>query len=834
MKSWDLLALNLGLAWKGIRRSPGHSAAIVATLALGIGANATMFQVIDRLFLQPPAHVQEADQLRHVFLERKGSLQGQLYPRYLTYPDFMDIRDLPVFESAAGYSDRQQWIMGSGTEARKVRVVQATSSLFSTLGAQPAHGRFYDASQDRPDGELTAVISEEFWTRSFGRDPEVLGRVLELNRGRYPIVGVAPAGFTGAELRPVDIWVALRPSDVSEHRGDGLRSRTMWWVRVVARLKEGASDRSAAVQMTSAHIAARRSHEERGGEPYLSEVTPRLYTGSILSGRAPDASTTASISLLLAGVSAIVLLIACANVANLLLARGVQQRRQLAIRSALGAGRKQLMAQSLAQALSYAALGALAALVVAQWSSRLVQSVLFPDIVFADSLIGPRLVVFVAVATLTTALFAGVLPALQAGRVPAADALRSGSRGNSGRRSRLRDGLTVGQVALSVVLLAGAGLFVKSLRQAAATDVGFDFDHTLAVTIKEDAALRGRRPQLYQEALPRVTGLPGVRHAAILSETLPLSGYNNFRLQDLRVSGHDAMPIESGEEVYKYSGTEGFAAALGMQITRGRGFLSEDFRTGSEPIVLVNESFARRIWPQQDPLAQCVAFLPDDDDDAPPSAPPCRRVVGIYQDIAVRGLTDSQPLSVAWPKSPDRRWTRGLIVRAQGDPSQIASAVREAVLSASSGIRYVQVSRLSDRFDRLLRPWRLGAAMFTAFGVLALAVAAVGLYSVLAFGVAQRRREIGIRTALGAQRQDLVRLVAGQSARFTLLGLSLGTAIALAGGRFADRLLFGVDSRDPWVHVLVVLTLAAAGCIAAIVPSLRAASVSPTEAMQSD
>ncbi|MDA8021327.1 MAG: ABC transporter permease, partial [Thermoanaerobaculia bacterium] len=331
----DVVRQDLTFAARGLRRAPGFSVLVIFTLALGIGANAAMFGVVDRLFLSPPRHLSQPEDLRLLFLQRMG-LEGRSRARFLTYPDYQDLRSLPAVESAAAYDWPHPWTLGTGDAASKVTVQMATASFFPTLGVNPALGRFYSEAEDQPGAALTAVLSDSFWQRAFGRDPAVLGKVLHLDSARYQVIGVAPEGFTGAELRHVDIWLPLEAAGFAT--GEALDSRTSWWVRGVVRLATGVPLEQADVQLTAAHLAARAAHEEAGGEPYLEIQQPRLFTGPIIAARGPGKTATSRLSLWLAGVSLLVLLIACANVANLLLTRGIRASREQAVRVALGSG----------------------------------------------------------------------------------------------------------------------------------------------------------------------------------------------------------------------------------------------------------------------------------------------------------------------------------------------------------------------------------------------------------------------------------------------------------------------------------------------------------------
>ena len=854
---WDGLTQNLRAAVRGIWKTPGVSAAIVITLALGIGANAMMFGVIDRLLLSPPQHITDADRVRHVYVERTASNGIRELGRLLTYPDFEDLARLPALANAAAYNaGAPEWTMGAGADARRVRVQQVTASVFPTLGVHPLRGRFYGDREDTPGAALTVVLAEEFWTRELGRDERVIGRVIQLNQGRYEVIGIAPSGFTGAELSPVDMWLPLRASAYAESGKDaGFDDRGMSWLQAVVRLKPGITDAAAAAQLTTAHIAALRAYELERGEAYLErrhhtrvdKQAPRVLTASVIAARGPRPSRMSSISLWLAGVSAIVLLIACANVANLLLARGIGMQRDVAIRVALGANRRRLISQSMTEAAILAAAGAAAALGVAWWSSRVVHAVIMPGVAFTDTGMPRRLALFIALAAAVTALFAGFLPALQASRAAdtGADALRA-SRGNSSSRSALRGVLMVGQITLSVILLIGAGLFVRGLWSAMRTDVGFDHEHTLTVFVERDADVnasraerRRRQTELYREALRRVEALPGVHSAAVSAGSIPFVMTDGFGTPELRIPGLDTVPQLAGGGARKYWGSEDYFATLGLAVTRGRSFAPEEFRDGAEPVAMVNETFARTVWPGEDTLSQskCIVFNDPDHkrEDGTLEPGPCRRIVGIFKDVTRNALDEAKSLQIAFPAMRDA-YIKALIVRADAnvDPVSLSSSIRQAVSSVSPDVRFVAVRTYADRFATLLGPWRIGSTMFTAFGVLALTVAAVGLYSLLAFAVAQRRRELGIRAALGAKRRDLIQLVMNQAARFVGCGLLLGTGAALVASRYMDGLLFGVKAGDVTVYAAVMLTLIACGALAALIPAWRATSVQPTTAMEAE
>ncbi|MEM8961149.1 MAG: ADOP family duplicated permease [Acidobacteriota bacterium] len=833
---FDMLRHNLQLAWRGLSHAPGFTLAIVLTLGLGLGANATMFGIVDRILLSPPEQVRDADALRLIYNRRAGA-ETSNYPRSLTFPDYEDLRDLPAFSDLAAYTSPRRWTLGTGAESRRIRIQLATASYFPTLGVQPRRGRFYDARDDTPGAPLTAVISERFWKQELAGDPAVVGRVLAIRQGQYEIIGVAPRGFTGAEIESIDVWLPLRAAIVHERSRRSLETRTSWWIRAVARLAPGIDDQQASVQMTTAHHNAHRRFANlatAAAEPseyqssylevnYLEQQRPQLSTAPIIAGRGANRSTTSAIAWWLAGVSLMVLLIACANVTNLLLARGVRRRQDTAIHVALGIDRFRLISRSLIEASILSALGAIAALGIAYGTAELIGTLLLPNV---DLAISPtRLLTFVALASVVTAVLASILPAIQAGR---ATATHLRSHGSTGRRASLRGLLMVTQTTLSVVLLVGAGLFVRSLWHAAHSDVGFDHDRSLLVRIEYRAGTPDEdRSRVFTNALDTVRRLPGVESAALATETVPLHGYNNYLSRQLRLPDRD-VPIRADEPIFRYAGTERFLETLGIRATEGRLFDDTAFHTGAEPVIMVSRSFADRVWPRGSAVGACLHIEPWEPSESPV---PCRRIVGVFEDLSVRQLTGEAALGIALPSTSVD--ARALLVRTDR-PNELIPTVHRTVTELSSAVRYVDVSPMSAPVERLVRPWQTGAYLFVAFGALALLVAAIGLYSVLAFDVAQRRTELGIRAALGAVPRDLVKLVAGQSLRYVVLGLVCGGLLALATGPWLADLLFDVQPNDPVVFASVAVALVLSALVATIGPAQRATATDPAETIRAD
>ncbi len=827
---WRELWGHLVSALRVFRVSPGFAAAVVLTLGLGLGANATMFGAVDRILLSPPDHIQDHDDLR--FLDLTGLGQRSISsPKAYSFPDYEAIRELPVLDGAAAFGSRRGLTMGSGADARRAIVQHATANFFPLLGVLPGQGRFFDVQDDQPGAPPVAVLSHGFWDQEFGRDPGVIGETVTLGSHSYEVIGVTPQGFTGAELSGTDVWVPLRMNIALTTSWGVLESRGAWWFRVVARLADGVTDEEAEAQMSAAHTSAVAAFVDGGGEAGRNAVGASVRVASIMPALGPNASQNSSITLWLAGVSLLVLLIACANVANLMLARGIDRQRERAVRLALGVSRRRLISQALAEALVLAVAGGIAAILVASWSGRALYDLLLPGVSSPEQVVDLRLVAFLGIIVLATTVVAGTLPALQALRTVPGDVLRSARRGSTRGGNRVRTFLTLGQVSLSTILLVGAGLFVQSLQNAFDVDVGFDYEPLINVELEgADGVDLARRDALHRQALEVLQSIPGVEGVTLSSSQRPLYGWDEqSRMTPSRM---DSLAPPPGGGPFTYAGTEGYVETAGLRVTRGRAFEPSDYAMGAPFALMVSRSFAEGAWPGLDPLQECITLTGGATELDGPE--PCRPVVGVYEDLMVRSLGESGIWSVTWPMPLEAEGLRGILVRAGGDPTELARAIRDRLTALSSDIRYVRVIPMASRIEAMRGPWRVGATLFTIFGVLALLVASLGLYSVLSFAVARRSREIGIRSALGAQRRDLVTMVVVRAARLVGAGLIFGLIVAVLTGRFMESVLFGVPTLNPLVFGLVALVLVTAGLLAAWVPALKATAIDPAGAMTAE
>ncbi|MEJ7812936.1 MAG: ADOP family duplicated permease [Gemmatimonadaceae bacterium] len=819
-REWlESLRHDLTYAARQLRRAPGFTVAVALTLALGIGANAVMFGVVDRLLLSPPPHVRDADQVSRVQLSRTWRGMGEFTSPITGYANYRDLAVVRSFAGVAAFGFPMEMSLGRGREALPVRVASASAGFFPLLGVKPRLGRFFLAGEDgEPQGMPVAVVSEEFWRRHFGADPGALGTQLPLGDASFTVVGVAPRNFTGVDLRAVDIWVPVTTASYIWMQPGYATDRGSSWLQVVARLRLGADPALAATEATLAH---------RRGNAAESNKDPnaRVSLSSVIAARGPGEHTEARVAAWLLGVAAIVLLIACANVATMLLTRALRRRQEIAVRLALGVSRARLVRQLLVESLLLATLGAVAALVAATWGGALVRATLLPDVGWSGSPVDARVLAVTAIAALATGLIVGAVPALQTRGIDLASAIKSGARGEARQPWRLRSVLLTAQVALSVALLVGAGLFVRSLRKAEGLRLGFDARRvTLAeVSLHQAGYDPERQDAFWRNALERVRRLPGVESAALTIAT-PV----RFSLAGtFIVPGLDSLPQLTTGGPYKNGVSPSYFATLGARMAHGRPFTEADTRTAAR-VVIVNETMARLLWPGREPLGTCVRLARAD-------SIPCATVVGVVEDVRRQQLREEPTMQFYVPLAQWRGpHSTSLLVRARGDAGGLAVPVRRELQALAPDVPFPRVTSLAELLDPQLRPWRLGATMFTLFGALAFLVAVVGLAGLLAYTVAQRGYEIGVRVALGARSPDVVRLVLARGAVATAAGLAVGLAAALLAGRLVRGLLFDVTPADPIVFAAVAGVVVFVAAVAALPAARRAARVSPMIALRAE
>jgi predicted permease len=823
---FDHLREDVRQAFRGIRRSPGFAATVVITLGLGIGANVAMFGVVDRLMFRPYPYLKDPSTVHRVYLqsEDRGTTRTSASYQYTRY---LDIRKWTTSFSDVAAFAFQSMAVGVGDAARERRVGQVSASFFDFFDARPVNGRFFTAAEDTtPRGADVAVLGYEFWQRELG-GANVLGQVLQVGSIPATIIGVAPKGFSGvtdvepALYIPITTYAGARPPP----NGLTYFTRYNWgWMSMMVRRKPGVSIEQASADASQAHIKSWNAENAQSSRGTSLEIAkPRGVVGAMRISAGPDPSLEARTALWVTGVAAIVLLIACANVANLFLARALGRQRETAVRLALGVSRRRLVLQYLTESLTLSLIGCGVGMLVASRGGAAIRGMLI-------SSGGASLDVFTDWRTLGlavgVALLAGVLtglaPALLSGRGDLAKTLKAGAREGTYQPSRTRTILLVTQGALSVALLVGAALFVRSLDRVKSMRMGYDADPVLTVSRN----MRGMQLSdtalilLDQQLVAAAAAIPTVEHAASAS-TVPFWSTSSTNLS---VAGIDSVS-RLGSFTYQ-AATNRYFDVMGTRILRGRAFTPVD-REGAAPVMIVSAGMAEVLWPGKDALGQCVKVGGD--------ATPCRTVVGIAEDIVQRDVTNDKryhyymPIEQYHPEDASY-----VLLKMRGDPAVQGEGVRRALQSVMPGQSYVTVRPLREAVDAAQRSWRLGATMFVAFGVLALAVAAIGLYGVIAYNVTQRMHEVGVRMALGAQAGDILRLVVGQGIRFAVAGVAVGVVLALFAATWLQPLLYKQSARDPIIYLVVSAVLVIVAVIASASPAVRAAKADPTTALRTE
>ena len=814
----DSVLADLRYAVRTLLRTPLFTLGVVLTLGLGIGVNAALFGVVDRLFLRPPAGVHAADRVVRLYVRRTDSFFGTHTQGIGLYPAFVDIRDGHAFEHVSAVATRGM-SLGRGADAMLVNVGVVSWDYFATLDVGSELGRPFVAGDDDADATRTVVLTDAFWRAHYGADSGIVGRSVLVGAGPATVVGVTARGFGGIDLAPVDMFMPISVAAAEVTSRAALTSRHWWWMDAIARLRPGQRPEDAAARAT---LAYRRGAEEK------ADSTATVLTGPIQAARGPEASSDARVSAWIGFVALAVLLIACANVTNLLLARGVARRRELAVRAGLGAGRGGLIRMLLAESLVLAAAGGAAALALAAWTGALTRGFLVPDLPGDTPVIDLRMVAFTVLAVAVTALLVGIAPAVQASRTDLTESLKSGGRGATQRGGRTRAGLLAVQVALTLVLLVGAGLFVKSLRNVEDINLGFDPGRVLEAMVDMNAAgLSGAAAdRTYLRMLDDVRRLPGVAGAAAMQ-----SPYEWASAISLRAQGVDSLHPPAAGGPYINAVTPRYFATLGTPLLRGRDFTDRDV-AGSARVAVVNRYMAKGLWPHGSAIGKCL-YLGSDTTRA------CTEVVGVVGDVASNGVTQGEvwnyyvPFAQAQVANLKGVHINGLVVRSRTGADDIAGAVRRE-MQAAGNLPYAEVRSLADRIAPDYRSWRLGAAAFSTFGALALLIAAMGIFAVISYSVSRRTQEIGVRMALGAEATQVVRMVLGQGLRAAAAGVALGAGGAWVLGRGVRALLYGVSPGDPLVFGTTALVLVAVAALAAWLPARRAARVDPIVALRAE
>ena len=806
----DALRQDLSYAWRILTRNPGFSAALVLVIGLGIGANTSIFSVVNAVLLKPLPY-EDPDHLVHVreaLRDRFGNV---------TAPNFADWSEQNHSFTALAARERANFTLTGEGEAERLTGLRVSASYFPLLGISPLQGRGFLPGDTAPGAPDVVLLSEGLWRSRFGADPKILGRAVSLDQRPYVVVGVMPAGIAF----PTSVEQLYLPLVIGAEQ---LRQTGNHRLSVVGRLKPGVGLAQAAsdMQAIAQRLETVRPHSNQGWSVDLAPLGERLVANARPS------------VLLLFGAVGFVALVACANVANLLLARAARRQREIAVRAAVGAGRLRLVRQLLSESLLIALLGGALGLMVAFWGVQALVLLLPAGIPRLGEVgIDATVLAFTLVLSLLTGLVFGLAPALSASGLAPRESLKEGARSAGGGRAseRLRSGLMVAEVAIALLLLVGAGLLVRSFLRVRDVSPGFDARDLVALELSLPASAYPEPAQVsafYRDALERIAALPGVTAAAATSNLPIASGGFSISVKREGVPA-PARPSEVPTAFYR-AVSPNYFAAFGIPLLRGRPFDGRD-TAGALRVAIVNATMARQLWPGQDPIGKRFTL---DESEASPI-----EVVGVSSDVRAFGL-DSEPapeLHVPYAQGSTSFWTwtgrsLTLALRGSGNAAALAPALRAMIAALDKDLPVYNVRTMDEVLAASVASRSASMLLIGIFAAAALILAAVGLYGVVSYAVGQRTHEFGVRMALGAGQRDVVRLVLGRGVKLAVLGLLLGSVGALALSRLLARLVYGISPRDPLTYVGVGLLLLAVSLVASYLPARRAARVEPVTALR--
>ena len=815
---------DLRYGWRMLRRSPVMSLVAVLSLAAGIGANTAIFSVINALLLRPlPYHAPE--QLVKVFNAQPDPAKGML-PSIWAYPRFEILRDQSQsFAAIAGFKQNPYNLTGTDAPER-LQVEMVSASYFPLLGVDAVVGHTFMADEDHaPGANMSALLSYGLWQRRFGGDAQVIGQTIELDKQALTVVGVLPPGFRGQD-GTTDAWVTMMAAPLLRYKSI-LTNANNYWFQVIARLKDGVSLEQAQAEMLRVSEQIEQKYpapkQTLSGNAKVPALAP-------LQAAKVDPAIRKSFLILLAAVG-LVLLIACANTANLLLARAVARQREFAVRAALGAGRLRLIRQLVTESMLVALLGGVLGALVARWGLSLLKTFRPSDDAqfwtsyartfdfFTINLDWRVLSFNFALALLTGVLF-GLAPALHSSRTNINEVLKEGAGGSAPgfRKLSARTFLVVGEIALSLVLLIGAGLMIKSLARLQSVNLGFVPENLLTMAVPS----RNAKLELYEQLLARVQTLPGIE-AASVGNTAPLLGYASKTMMDI-----EGRTDNGQVGIGLHSVSPDYFRTLGINLLQGRAFTEQD-RAGAPRVALINQAAAEEFFPGEEPLGKRVRPYIDPVYD---SADKFVEIVGVVANVRYGRLEEAMEPDIYLSALQPTDATQTLIVRTSVDPAAITAAVRHEVMALDRNVPLTAIQTMKERAAEVTSRTRFIAVLLGLFAGLAMLLASIGIYGVVAYSVSARTRELGIRIALGAQAGDVLRLVLREGATLVVAGMGLGLLAAWASLRVLQSQLYDMSPNDPWIFGAVAFLLAVVALVACYLPARRAMQTDPLTALR--
>ncbi|HYJ88118.1 MAG TPA: ABC transporter permease [Pyrinomonadaceae bacterium] len=787
---------------RSLLQRPGFTAIAVITLALGIGANTTLFSFVNGVLLRPLPY-KDADRL--VVLDETAPKQG-IESFAVSYPNFVDWRQQnQVFEDIGIYQEGNHTLVGAG-DPEQIPGARVSQGLFELLGVTPIRGRTFTAEEDRPETNNVVILSHGLWQRRYASSENVVGQTLSLNGRTSTVIGVMPPGFKFPEI--AELWV---PMGLTEK----LFTRTDHGLDSIARLKPNVTLEHAQAEM---NVIARRIEEQ-------NPVTNEGLGVNVFRLRDRLVGDYRQALLILLGVVVFVLLIACANVANLLLARSSSRRQELALRAALGASRSRIIRQLLTESALLTFLGAVLGVLLAVWGKNLLLAAIPGEMPFWMKFdLDLRVLGFTFVLSLLTGLVFGIAPALQASKNDLNEALKEGGRNAGGAHNRLRSSLVVAEVALSMMLLVGAGLMIRSFTKLGSVNAGIRPENVLTVEVPLPRAKYSepaKQSAFFKELVTRVRTMPGVSSAAAISGVPLRGGWG----RSLTVEGYPVLSVGQAPMINHSVVTPNYFQTMGIPLREGRDFTEADAE-GTTRVTVVDERLARQYWPGVSPLGKRIRFGP------PESNEPWHLIVGVAGSVRNRRLDQEtvQTIYVPYQQIPVRGMT--LALHTTGDPENLTGSVREAVRALDKDQPITNAMTMETVIARSVWLQRFYAILFGVFAALALVLAAVGIYGVMSYAVTQRTHEIGIRMALGARAGDVLRLVIRNGMLLISIGVVIGLVGALALTRLLATMLFGVTPTDKLTFVAVSAVLIVVALVACYVPARRATKVDPLVALR--